>query len=256
MKPDAPMLHATVHRRRRAQADEGLQHRQASRVRPWRRRGGLQARPTSSSSATSRPSRRTRAISSRMPASPASAPTAQASSGSAPRATSCYRNHCAMLLGMDVSKLRVTPSEIGGGFGGKTHVCARAGGARAVAQGRPSGEDGDDARGGVPRLGTDQRHLDRRQDRRQEGRHHHRGARRNSAMPGGAFSASSASWARMTSFACYDLENVKPSATTCWSTARSRRPIARPARRWRPSRSRACSTNSPRRSAWTRSSCA
>ncbi len=29
-----------------------------------------------------------------------------------------------MLLGMDVSKLRVTSSEIGGGFGGKTHVWA------------------------------------------------------------------------------------------------------------------------------------
>jgi CO/xanthine dehydrogenase Mo-binding subunit len=35
-----------------------------------------------------------------------------------------YRNHCATLLGMDVSKLRVTSSEIGGGFGGKTHVWA------------------------------------------------------------------------------------------------------------------------------------
>jgi CO/xanthine dehydrogenase Mo-binding subunit len=33
-----------------------------------------------------------------------------------------YRQHCAELLGMDVSKLRVTSSEIGGGFGGKTHV--------------------------------------------------------------------------------------------------------------------------------------
>ena len=33
-----------------------------------------------------------------------------------------YRQHCAQLLGMDVSKLRVTSSEIGGGFGGKTHV--------------------------------------------------------------------------------------------------------------------------------------
>ena len=33
-----------------------------------------------------------------------------------------FRNHCALLLGMDVSKLRVTSSEIGGGFGGKTHV--------------------------------------------------------------------------------------------------------------------------------------
>jgi CO/xanthine dehydrogenase Mo-binding subunit len=35
-----------------------------------------------------------------------------------------YRQHCAQLLGLDVSKLRVTSSEIGGGFGGKTHVWA------------------------------------------------------------------------------------------------------------------------------------
>ncbi len=33
-----------------------------------------------------------------------------------------YRNTCATLLGMDANKLRVTASEIGGGFGGKTHV--------------------------------------------------------------------------------------------------------------------------------------
>ncbi len=33
-----------------------------------------------------------------------------------------YRNTCALLLGMDANKLRVTASEIGGGFGGKTHV--------------------------------------------------------------------------------------------------------------------------------------
>ncbi len=33
-----------------------------------------------------------------------------------------FRQHCAELLGIDVSKLRVTSSEIGGGFGGKTHV--------------------------------------------------------------------------------------------------------------------------------------
>lgn len=35
-----------------------------------------------------------------------------------------YRQHCAQLLGMGASKLRVTSSEIGGGFGGKTHVWA------------------------------------------------------------------------------------------------------------------------------------
>ena len=33
-----------------------------------------------------------------------------------------FRTQCAALLGMDVAKLKVTSSEIGGGFGGKTHV--------------------------------------------------------------------------------------------------------------------------------------
>lgn len=33
-----------------------------------------------------------------------------------------FRNVCAALLGMDIAKLKVTSSEIGGGFGGKTHV--------------------------------------------------------------------------------------------------------------------------------------
>ena len=33
-----------------------------------------------------------------------------------------YRSVCATLLGMDIAKLKVTSSEIGGGFGGKTHV--------------------------------------------------------------------------------------------------------------------------------------
>ena len=33
-----------------------------------------------------------------------------------------YRTVCATLLGMELAKLRVTSSEIGGGFGGKTHV--------------------------------------------------------------------------------------------------------------------------------------
>ena len=33
-----------------------------------------------------------------------------------------FRNVCAQMLGMDIAKLKVTSSEIGGGFGGKTHV--------------------------------------------------------------------------------------------------------------------------------------
>ena len=51
----------------------------------------------------------------------------------------------------------------------------RAGRAGAVAQGGPAGQAGHDARRGVPRLGADQRDLDRRQDRRPQGRHDHRG---------------------------------------------------------------------------------
>ncbi len=35
-----------------------------------------------------------------------------------------FRQQCAELLGLDVSRLRVTSSEIGGGFGGKTHIWA------------------------------------------------------------------------------------------------------------------------------------
>lgn len=33
-----------------------------------------------------------------------------------------FRNTCAALLGLDIAQLKVTSSEIGGGFGGKTHV--------------------------------------------------------------------------------------------------------------------------------------
>ncbi len=33
-----------------------------------------------------------------------------------------FRNTCSKLLGMEIAKLKVTSSEIGGGFGGKTHV--------------------------------------------------------------------------------------------------------------------------------------
>ena len=32
------------------------------------------------------------------------------------------RTYCAKVLGLDVSDIRVTPAEIGGGFGGKTTV--------------------------------------------------------------------------------------------------------------------------------------
>ena len=101
-----------------------------------------------------------------------------------------FRNLCAALLGMDISKLRVTASEIGGGFGGKTHVWIEPIGAGAVAQGQPSGEARHEPRGSVPRLRPDLLHLDRREDRRHEGRHASPPPMATLRYQGGAFAGS------------------------------------------------------------------
>ena len=61
------------------------------------------------------------------------------------------RAYCAAVLGLELSQIKVIPSEIGGGFGGKTTVYVRAARGPALAQGRPPREDGDVARRGVPR---------------------------------------------------------------------------------------------------------
>jgi CO/xanthine dehydrogenase Mo-binding subunit len=92
------------------------------------------------------------------------------------------RNTCAGLLGMDVSQLKVTASEIGGGFG--------AGGAGAVAHLGPSGENGDDPRRGAARLGADLVDLNGREDRHEA---------QSSPVQFGA----------MACFAAYDLKNVQ-----------------------------------------------
>ena len=47
------------------------------------------------------------------------------------------------------------PAEIGGGFGGKTVVYLEPLALALSQEGRPAGEDGDDARGSVPRLRPD-----------------------------------------------------------------------------------------------------
>ena len=171
MQPGAPLLHEdTDHGRRRAGAEEALQRRQAHRVRPSATSRPASRRPTSSSSARSRPRRCTRATSSRTPASPACRRTARPMSGCRPRATGSCARHCARLLGWDVGQIRVTASEIGGGFGGKTVVYLEPVALALVQEGAPAGEDGDDARGGVPRLRPDLGRARARQDRRQEGR--------------------------------------------------------------------------------------
>ena len=75
------------------------------------------------------------------------------------------------LLGMPVGDVRVTPSEIGGGFGGKTRGLSRADRGRAVEKIGPASQDRDEPRRGVQGFGTDLGRVDVGQDRRQKGRH-------------------------------------------------------------------------------------
>ncbi len=93
------------------------------------------------------------------------------------------RDTCARLLGMDISKLRVTASEIGGGFGGKTTVFIEPV-ALALSRkaNRPvkvvmSREEVFKASGPTSSTSVDV------EDRRHQGRPHHRG-RRDLAIPG------------------------------------------------------------------------
>ena len=119
-----------------------------------------------------------------------------------------YRNTCAALLGMDVSKLRVTASEIGGGFGGKTHVWAEP---VALALSRkanrpvklvmtrdevfrasgPTSSTSIDVKIGVKKDGTIT------------------AAEATLRYQGGPYYGMWAELGAMTSFACYDLKNVK-----------------------------------------------
>ena len=84
------------------------------------------------------------------------------------------RGFCAKLLNLDTSQIRVTPTEIGGGFGGKTVVYLEPLAIRLSQKIGQAGEDDHDARGGVPRLRPGAGRQRQGQDRRQEGRPHRR----------------------------------------------------------------------------------
>jgi CO/xanthine dehydrogenase Mo-binding subunit len=119
-----------------------------------------------------------------------------------------YRNQCATLLGLDANKLRVTASEIGGGFGGKTHIWAEP---LALALSRkanrpvkltmsreevfrctgPTSSTSIDVKIGAKKDGTITAAW-------AELRYH-----------GGAFPANWAEFGAMTAWACYDIKNVK-----------------------------------------------
>ena len=118
------------------------------------------------------------------------------------------RNACAMLLGIDISKLRVTASEIGGGFGGKTTVFGEP---VALALSRKAGRPvkmtmtrAEVFRGSGPTSSTS---MWAKVGVTNDGR-----ITAGEALlkyQGGAFAGSPVEPGAMSAFACYDLEHVK-----------------------------------------------
>ena len=118
------------------------------------------------------------------------------------------RDTCASLLGLDISKLRVTASEIGGGFGGKTTVfiepvalalSRKAGRPVKVVMSReevfratgPTSSASMDVKMGVKKDGTIVAAL------------------AEFRYQGGAYPGSPVQFGAMTAFACYDIAHVK-----------------------------------------------
>ncbi|CAH2397730.1 xanthine dehydrogenase family protein molybdopterin-binding subunit [Mesorhizobium escarrei] len=119
-----------------------------------------------------------------------------------------YRQHCAQLLGMEASKLRVTSSEIGGGFGGKTHVWAEP---VALALSRKAGRPvklvmtrDEVFRASGPTSATS---IDVRIGARKDGTI--TAAEATLRYSCGPYAGMWAELGAMTAFACYRLENVR-----------------------------------------------
>lgn len=119
-----------------------------------------------------------------------------------------YRNTCASLLGMDVAKLKVTSSEIGGGFGGKTHVWMEP---VALVLSRKANRPvkiemtrEEVFRSTGPTSSTS---IDVKIGAKKDGRI--TAATATLRYQGGAFPGIWAMLGGMTAYACYDLENVK-----------------------------------------------
>ena len=119
-----------------------------------------------------------------------------------------FRNVCASLLGFDIAKLKVTSSEIGGGFGGKTHVWAEP---VALALSRKANRPvklvmGRDEvfRATGPTSSTS---IDVKMGAKKDGTI--TAAVAEMRYQGGAFPGNWAMLACMTAFACYDIKNNK-----------------------------------------------
>ncbi len=119
-----------------------------------------------------------------------------------------YRNQCATLLGLDANKLRVTASEIGGGFGGKTHLWAEP---LALALSRKANRP---VKLTMPRdevfrsTGpTSSASIDVKIGAKKDGTI--TSAFAELRFHGGCFPANWAEFGAMTAWACYDFKNVK-----------------------------------------------
>ncbi|WP_192179835.1 xanthine dehydrogenase family protein molybdopterin-binding subunit [Mesorhizobium amorphae] len=119
-----------------------------------------------------------------------------------------YRQHCAQLLGLEASKLRVTSSEIGGGFGGKTHVWAEP---VALALSRKAGRPvklvmtrEEVFRASGPTSATS---IDVKIGARKDGTI--TAAEATLRYTSGPYAGMWAELGAMTAFACYKLDNVK-----------------------------------------------
>ncbi|MER8905915.1 xanthine dehydrogenase family protein molybdopterin-binding subunit [Mesorhizobium sp. M0772] len=119
-----------------------------------------------------------------------------------------YRQHCAQLLGLEASKLRVTSSEIGGGFGGKTHVWAEP---VALALSRKAGRPvklvmtrDEVFRASGPTSATS---IDVKIGARKDGTI--TAAEATLRYTSGPYAGTWAEIGAMTAFACYKLDNVK-----------------------------------------------
>ena len=75
------------------------------------------------------------------------------------------RNTCAAIMGMQQGQLRVTASEIGGGFGGKTTVFIEPVALALSKKDRTAGEDGDEPLGSAACHRADRVKLDRHSHR-------------------------------------------------------------------------------------------
>lgn len=140
-----------------------------------------------------------------------------------------YRQLCARLLGMDISQLRVTASEIGGGFGGKTHVWGEP---IALALSRKAGRPvkmvmsrEEVFRGTGPTSATS---IDVKIGAKKDGTI--TAALATMRYSGGAYTGPWAELGAQTAFACYDLEHVETVGyevlVNCPKTASYRAPSA------------------------------